>query len=192
MLPPPPGCPVCAGVVAGIDAIAALGDIFGWWESSFHGSLRPRPSVIQTRGNPYLLHGIPTYPVTEEVSYPFPNLGGYAFLGAAAGASLAVNTPNTIPANGVAANIEDANKRFNECVAEKLGSSVADGAYDESQSDSPSTSGYVISVIGGGLEVQRECLIDNPTADLSPNYRGLYHIGDLNRLPWPFNLFSTQ
>jgi len=47
MLPPGPaaGCPVCAGVIAGVDIVAGLGELLGWWGGpSFHGTLKPRPN----------------------------------------------------------------------------------------------------------------------------------------------------
>ncbi len=39
---------VCAGILAGIgiaESIYDLGKLFGWWGSSFHGSVQPRPST---------------------------------------------------------------------------------------------------------------------------------------------------
>jgi RHS repeat-associated protein len=87
MLPPEAaGCPVCAGVIAGIDVIAGLGDLFGWWgEPSFHGSLQPWPNVSTTVGNASYANGVYVYPVTVDVSYP--SLNGYAAFGAAVATS---------------------------------------------------------------------------------------------------------
>ena len=37
---------------------------------------------------------------------------------------------------------------------------------------------FVMNVTHAGLDLQKECLEKNPFADLSPNYRGLFHAGD--------------
>jgi RHS repeat-associated protein len=40
------GCPLCAGIIIGVDIVGGiydLGKMFGWWGSRFHGSLKPRP-----------------------------------------------------------------------------------------------------------------------------------------------------
>jgi hypothetical protein len=37
---------------------------------------------------------------------------------------------------------------------------------------------FSANVVNATLDLQKECLGANPLADLSPNYRGLFHAGD--------------
>lgn len=84
--------PVCGGIAAGVAAVASalgLSAIFG---PHFQGSLRPRPNVTQTVGNPYSSNGVYTYPIKVDVSYPsygagtatgeYGSTGGIAAIGA--------------------------------------------------------------------------------------------------------------
>ena len=79
--------------------------------------------------------------------------------------------------------IEQANQRFTQCVTGKAMATVASAALDSVHdaakgSTAPSANGFLLNVAGASLDLQKECLGENPLADLSPNYRGLFQYGD--------------
>ena len=76
ILPPAPvaGCPICAGVIAGIDAIAGLGDLLGWWGGpSFSGSLQPRPNIPGANASTVQIYSYPSNltPINPGAPYTF-------------------------------------------------------------------------------------------------------------------------
>ena len=42
----------------------------------------------------------------------------------------------------------------------------------------PNANGFVEKAVEGAVDLHKECLGENPGADLSPNYGGLFHAGD--------------
>lgn len=52
---------------------------------------------------------------------------------------------------------------------------MSDGAESK---HGPSAGNVLVNMLDSALDVQKECLAKNPTADLSPNYIGLFHAGD--------------
>lgn len=47
-----------------------------------------------------------------------------------------------------------------------------------SKKEAPSANDAAINVGSATLDAQKECLEENPLADLSPDYTGLFHSGD--------------
>lgn len=79
--------------------------------------------------------------------------------------------------------IERANNAFDQCVTDNGYSAVGQGAaetvFDASKNkEAPSTADIVVNVMNASLDVQKDCLRDNPLADLSPNYHGLFTYGN--------------
>lgn len=77
-----------------------------------------------------------------------------------------------------------ANQLFNQCISSqgfsRMGVAAFDTVHDAAKaSEAPSSNGLLLNATGEVLDLHKECLGGNPGADLSPNYRGLFHIGDL-------------
>jgi len=76
-----------------------------------------------------------------------------------------------------------ANRAFVRCVIEgglaAVGAGLTETVFDASKSkEVPSTGDIIVNITNASLDLQKECLGGNPLADLSPNYRGLFHYGD--------------
>jgi RHS repeat-associated protein len=79
--------------------------------------------------------------------------------------------------------IEKANDAFVQCVSEHslpaVGVGVAETVSDASKDkEGPTTTGVIVNVANAALDLQKDCLGENPLADLSPNYRGVFNSGD--------------
>jgi RHS repeat-associated protein len=79
--------------------------------------------------------------------------------------------------------IQQANHAFEQCVSSKglsrTGVAVLDTTHDAAETrEAPSSNGLLLNVAGAALDLQKECLGENAPADLSPNYKGLFHAGN--------------
>ena len=84
----------------------------------------------------------------------------------------------TGPLPGMESIVDQANDRYNACVAGTVDGKVGGSIVKESGKKDASTTSYTMSVVEGGLIAQADCLVENPLADLSTHYVGLFHIGD--------------
>ena len=73
-----------------------------------------------------------------------------------------------------------ANQNFNFCVSDGGFSAIGHAAFDATQNgaEGPSANNFVLGASEESLDLHKECLGTNPTADLARRYRGLFHAGD--------------
>jgi RHS repeat-associated protein len=79
---------------------------------------------------------------------------------------------------GVKNPIESANNAFNQCVLQSGFGAIGKGVVTSLQDGKTDTTNILVNVGEAALDVQNECLADNPLADLSPNYQGIPVAGE--------------
>jgi RHS repeat-associated protein len=115
-------------------------------------------------------------------------------------------TPPSLPSprDVAKAQIEKANNNFDKCVVAGGPAAVLSGVVEtgldkgsekteQGKSSGSSTETKMATAAESNyLEVQRSCLRSNPTADLSPKYKGLFKMGDILSLSHPWNFLDPN